>query len=72
MARPSKRQALWSRQRGLCPVCGRSLPVRGSHRHHVRPGSSRLADLELLHPRCHLKHRHGRGGRRRTKRSNRP
>lgn len=59
MAGLSKRQILWNRQQGKCAWCGRSLPVKRSHRHHTRKGSERVSDLELLHPRCHNKHVHG-------------
>ncbi len=58
-AKPSKRQVLWKRQRGKCAHCGKPLPVKGSHRHHTVKNSSSVNDLQLLHPRCHNKHVHG-------------
>ena len=59
----SIRLKLWKRQRGLCARFGKPVSLRGAHRPHRVPGSQRIADRELLHPRCHLKHVHGKRAR---------
>lgn len=50
---------LYSRQRGLCVLCGRRLDVVGYHVDHVkalaRGGLNVAGNLQLLCPRCNLR-----------------
>ena len=59
-------QILWSRQSGICPMCGQVLrPEESWERHHVMwrtfGGDDTLENLRLLHATCHrqLHHREG-------------
>ncbi|MBV7333531.1 HNH endonuclease [Chloroflexi bacterium TSY] len=49
---------LWTRERGLCPVCGELITRQtGWHNHHIHwrvyGGSDDLDNRILLHPNCH-------------------
>lgn len=50
---------LWVNQNGVCPCCQKPITWRtGWSKHHIIPksqgGKDALANLQLLHPKCHL------------------
>lgn len=54
---------LWTRERGLCPVCGEYISLQsGWHNHHIQwkvyGGSDQLDNRILLHPNCHQQVHH--------------